>query len=247
MTMHKKLKKSITKRNKAQLHQSFDLQAAKKVYNMENQKKLNKRQSLKDGLNEQNLNLKYLVDLKVNGMIKGRNQMYEGINRGGTSDIQKIDGQFFDSQIVNLRLSQNQKKQNQVNFYKELSMAQNSITYTDSYTKESATQEKRFKLEGMQSNKDLTDYHANEGLKSVETLLKSPKKNKSRTQLDNSPIAIRPTGIVAVPRLNIQKLKKYVDTKSVEDHPRTKESGKFSKSQIKPAEVPMRKKYQRHE
>lgn len=31
--------------------------------------------------------------------------MYEGLNRGVTHDIQKIDGQFFDSQIVNLRLS----------------------------------------------------------------------------------------------------------------------------------------------
>ena len=59
---------------------------------------------------------------------------------------------------------------------------------------------------------------------------------------------IKPTGIVQVPRLNISKLKKYVDTNKVEDYT-TKHSGKISKPSIKkPAEAPtMRKKYQRHE
>lgn len=90
-------------------------------------------------------------------------------------------------------------------------MAQNSITYTDSYTRNDSV-----KPEGMQSNKDLNDYQ--DGLKSSETLLKSPKKNMSRNHLDaNSPSAIKPT-LVSVPRLNISKLKKNVDNNSVEDY-----------------------------
>ena len=110
-------------------------------------------------------------------------------------------------------------------------MAQNSITYTDSYTRKSRNGSAK-----IDSNKNLNDYDGLEkGLKSSETLLKSPKKPTSRNQLNESapPSAVKPAGIVAVPRLNISKLAKYdklhAETKSVEDY-NPKKSGKYPKS-----------------